>query len=71
MECKACGYKESKVFFDGEEMVEIDHDQEPVNRFIKINGNFTMERQMNYGTGIEPVKLYACPECYTVIMERW
>ena len=61
MECKACGYKvlrEEQTF-------------EYPKEFIKINGNFTMEREMNYGTGIEPVKLYACPECYTVIMERW
>jgi len=57
MECTACNYvKDYETNKKGED-------------FIRINGSFTVDSEMNYGANIKRVTLLACPHCKTMILE--
>ena len=60
MKCKACKYERS---FDiaKEEFTS-------AKEFISINGNFTIDNDNGF---ISRIRLYACPKCFTVILERY
>lgn len=67
-EC-VCGYKYEETYNIGTRSSEITGGYE---KFIEIAGNFTIESDANLGGPIaRKVKLYACPRCETVQLDRW
>ena len=67
MKCAVCNYvKEAE--WENEDMQKIGDEY-----FIKVRGNFTIQKDRDYGYGsdIKEVSLYACPKCGTVRMEEW
>ena len=69
MKC-ICGYEQGNdwVIPEGKEIEEYVEVNPKGEKFIEINGNFTINSVMRYAYNIKEVRLYACPECGTAKM---
>ena len=65
MKCNACEYEYTDGF-DYERKVFLPKIGD--KRFVIIRGSFTIERELNWGSALEEVTIYACPKCGTLKM---
>lgn len=74
MEC-VCGFEQGYAWITPEGESDWDSENIMVNpsgdRFIKIDGGFTVDSEMRWDSGTtKKVRLYACPKCATIQLKE-